>query len=245
MGRVRVDYAGHVRGVGRVERADKLNLDRALSAHVPHARTEHPELAASFRRNAVCLVGPVGAGRSPLASWCMHWRAGGGERVHARAIFVPQAGGDAFLAASERCGRWRRLVAMDPSCPTLGCWAHSSACGDHHVWAIMLFYRSDYLQAGVDIFRFGAWRSARPALLSLAALLVVLVAAMGFVAEQGIVYWVMAGGFALYNIWGTMQLERESLSPAVQRRRFKTASYSLLCGVFTALLVTTVLTAVQ
>ena len=52
----------------------------------------------------------------------------------------------------------------------------------------------------------------------------------------------MAGGFALYNIWGTMQLERASLSPAIQRRRFKTASYSLLCGVFTALLITTALT---
>ena len=81
--------------------------------------------------------------------------------------------------------------------------------------------------------------------LALAGLLVVLVAAMGFVAEQGPVYWVIGGAFALYNVWGTMQLERPSLSPAVQRRRFKTASYSLLCGLFTALLITTVIAAIQ
>ena len=139
-------------------------------------------------------------------------------------------------------------LAMDPSLsPTIGLLgAFVGVWVIHHVWAIMLFYRSDYLQAGVNIFPLrSAWRSAQPLFLSLAVMLVVLVAAMGFVAEQGIVYWVMAGGFALYNIWGTMQLEKASLSPAVQRRRFKTASYSLLCGVFTALLVTTVLTAVQ
>ena len=138
-------------------------------------------------------------------------------------------------------------LAMDSSfgpvigllCVFVGVWVI------HHVWAIMLFYRSDYLQAGVGIFPLrSAWKSARPLFLALAALLVVLVAAMGFVAEQGPVYWAMGGVFALYNVWGTMQLERDSLSPAVQRRRFKTASYSLLCGMFTALLVTTVLVAV-
>ncbi len=148
-------------------------------------------------------------------------------------------------SASPVAAGW---LAMDPSfgpvigllCAFVGVWVI------HHVWAIMLFYRADYLQAGVGIFPLrSAWQSARPLFLSLAGLLVVLVAAMGFVAEQSIVYWVMAGGFALYNVWGTMQLERASLSPAVQRRRFKTASYSLLCGLFTALLITTALTAVQ
>ncbi len=148
-------------------------------------------------------------------------------------------------SASPVAAGW---LAMDPSfgpvigllCVFVGVWVI------HHVWAIMLFYRADYLQAGVGIFPLrSAWQSARPLFLSLAMLLVVLVAAMGFVAEQSIVYWVMAGSFALYNVWGTMQLERASLSPAVQRRRFKTASYSLLCGMFTALLITTVLTAIQ
>ncbi len=148
-------------------------------------------------------------------------------------------------SASPVAAGW---LAMDPTfgpvigllCVFVGVWVI------HHVWAIMLFYKSDYLQAGVGIFPLrSAWQSARPLFLSLAALLVVLVAAMGFAAEQGPAYWVMAGGFALYNIWGTMQLERKSLSPAVQRRRFKTASYSLLCGMFTALLITTALTAVQ
>ena len=148
-------------------------------------------------------------------------------------------------SASPVAAGW---LAMDPTfgpvigllCVFVGVWVI------HHVWAIMLFYKSDYLQAGVGIFPLrSAWQSARPLFLSLAALLVVLVVAMGFTAEQGPVYWVMAGGFALYNIWGTLQLERKSLSPAVQRRRFKTASYSLLCGMFTALLITTALTAVQ
>ena len=148
-------------------------------------------------------------------------------------------------SASPVAAGW---LAMDPTfgpvigvlCVFVGVWVI------HHVWAIMLFYRPDYLQAGIGIFPLrSAWQSARPLFLSLAALLVVLVAAMGFAAEQGPVYWVIAGGFALYNIWGTMQLERKSLSPAVQRRRFKTASYSLLCGMFTALLITTALAAVQ
>lgn len=148
-------------------------------------------------------------------------------------------------SASPVAAGW---LAMDPTfgpvigllCVFVGVWVI------HHVWAIMLFYKSDYLQAGVGIFPLrSAWQSARPLFLSLAALLVVLVVAMGFTAEQGSVYWVMAGGFALYNIWGTLQLERKSLSPAVQRRRFKTASYSLLCGMFTALLITTALSAVQ
>ena len=139
-------------------------------------------------------------------------------------------------------------LAMDPSfgpvigllCVFVGVWVI------HHVWAIMLFYKPDYLQAGVGIFPLrSAWKGARPLFLTLAVLLVVLVAAMGFVAEQGPVYWVIGGVFALYNVWGTMQLERPSLSPAVQRRRFKTASYSLLCGLFTALLVTTVIAAAQ
>ncbi len=112
----------------------------------------------------------------------------------------------------------------------------------HHVWAIMLFYRSDYLQAGIDIFPLRTtWRSARLLFLSLALLLVLLVATMGRVTDQGLVYWVMAGAFVLYNLWGTIQLERPSLSPATQRRRFKTASYTLLCGLFTALIVTTVI----
>ena len=139
-------------------------------------------------------------------------------------------------------------LAMDPSvgpvigllCVFVGVWVI------HHVWAIMLFYKPDYLQAGIGIFPLrSAWQGARPLFLVLAALLVVLVAAMGFVAQQGPVYWVIGGVFALYNVWGTMQLERESLSPAVQRRRFKTASYSLLCGLFTALLITTVIAAMQ
>ena len=147
-------------------------------------------------------------------------------------------------SASPVAAGW---LALDPTaspiigllCVFVGVWVI------HHVWAIMLFYRSDYLQAGVRIFPLrSAWRSTRPLFLSLAALLVVLVVAMGFATEQGVVYWVMGISFAIYNVWGTLQLERASLSPAVQRRRFKTASYSLLCGIFTALLLTAVFSAI-
>ena len=135
-------------------------------------------------------------------------------------------------------------LAMDPTAsPTLillgafvGVWVI------HHVWAIMLFYRPDYLQAGVGIFPLrSSWRSARPLFLALAGLLVILVAGVGIVEDRGAVYLVVAGAFALYNVWGTTQLERPTTTPATQRRRFKTASYSLLCGVFTALLLAGIL----
>ena len=135
-------------------------------------------------------------------------------------------------------------LAMDPSLsPTLvllgafvGVWVI------HHVWAIMLFYRPDYLQAGIGIFPLrSSWRSARPLFLALAALLVVLVVGVGVVEDRGAVYMAVAVAFALYNVWGTLQLERPNLTPAVQRRKFKTASYSLLCGVFTALLLAGIL----
>ena len=135
-------------------------------------------------------------------------------------------------------------LAMDPTAsPTLillgafvGVWVI------HHVWAIMLFYRPDYLQAGVGIFPLrSSWRSARPLFLALACLLVILVAGVGIVEDRGVVYLAVAGAFALYNVWGTMQLERPTTTPAVQRRRFKTASYSLLCGVFAALLLAGIL----
>ena len=135
-------------------------------------------------------------------------------------------------------------LAIDPSLsPTLvllgafvGVWVI------HHVWAIMLFYRPDYLQAGIGIFPLrSSWRSARPLFLALAGLLVVLVVGVGVVEDRGAVYMAVAVAFALYNVWGTLQLERPNLTPAVQRRKFKTASYSLLCGVFTALLLAGIL----
>lgn len=107
----------------------------------------------------------------------------------------------------------------------------------HHVWAIMLFYRGDYLQAGVGIFPLrSGWDAARPAFLALALGLVGVVTGVGIAAGARWGYYAIALGFALYNVWGTLQLERKDLTHAVQRRRFKTASYSLLCGVFTALI---------
>ncbi len=193
--------------------------------------------------------------------WCAAWVAGGiilALMVHPLAALAGAVGtlaavsfrkteathflGGVSSAAPVATG-W---LAMDPAigpallllCAFVGVWVI------HHVWAIMLFYRADYLQAGVGIFPLrSAWRSARPTFLALAAAALVLVAALGFATAQGPVYWVLAGGFALYNIWGTAQIERPSISPATQRRRFKTASYSLLCGLFTALLLTTALTA--
>ena len=114
----------------------------------------------------------------------------------------------------------------------------------HHVWAIMLFYQGDYLQAGVGIFPLrSGWQKTMPVFLALALMLVLLAYGIGVAGDGLPVYYLMAVGFALYNVWGTLQLGRESLTPAIQRRRFKTASYSLLCGVFTALLTNAVLVA--
>jgi protoheme IX farnesyltransferase len=112
----------------------------------------------------------------------------------------------------------------------------------HHVWAIMLFYRGDYLQAGVGIFPLrSGWERVLPVFLALAVLLVAFVLGVGIAYGADWLYYVVAGGFALYNVWGTLQLGRRELTHALQRRRFKTASYSLLCGVFTALLLEAVI----
>lgn len=138
-------------------------------------------------------------------------------------------------------------LAMDPTLsPTLGLLlAFVGVWVIHHVWAIMLFYRSDYLQAGIAIFPLrSGWERAKPIFLTLALLLVLMSVGIGLVGDMFPVYYVLAVVFALYNIWGTLQLGRSNLTHALQRRRFKTASYSLLCGVFTAMLVNAVLGAV-
>ncbi|MBI4235822.1 MAG: UbiA family prenyltransferase [Chloroflexi bacterium] len=106
----------------------------------------------------------------------------------------------------------------------------------HHVWAIMLFYRGDYLQAGVTMFplRFG-WERARPVFIGLAVGLAALALGVGLALGARWGYYAIAGAFAAYNLWGTLQLDGGEATHAAHRRRFKTASYSLLCGLFTAL----------
>jgi protoheme IX farnesyltransferase len=106
----------------------------------------------------------------------------------------------------------------------------------HHVWVIMLFYQPDYLQAGIQMFplRSGQARTM-PVFVGLAVLLVMLSLATGLADGAAWGFFVIVGAFSAYNVWGTAQLGRNELSQAVRRRRFKTASYSLLCGVFTAL----------
>ena len=130
--------------------------------------------------------------------------------------------------------------AMDPAVtwPIAALVAFVAAWVIHHVWAIMLFYRGDYLRAGVGMFplRSGFSRTM-PVFLALAAVMAVLSTAAGLFHGAAWAYAAIVGPFAVYNLWGTLQLGRGELTKAVRRRRFKTASYSMLCGVFTALVV--------
>ena len=106
----------------------------------------------------------------------------------------------------------------------------------HHVWVIMLFYKPDYLQAGIQMFPLRS-NEARtmPVFFGLAMTLVMLSMATGVAEGARWGFFVIVGAFSVYNVWGTAQLGRNELTHAVRRRRFKTASYSMLCGVFTAL----------
>ena len=74
-----------------------------------------------------------------------------------------------------------------------------------------------------------------PVFVGLAMALVMLSMATGIAEGARWGFFVIVGAFSVYNVWGTAQLGRSELTHAVRRRRFKTASYSLLCGVFTAL----------
>ncbi len=106
----------------------------------------------------------------------------------------------------------------------------------HHVWVIMLFYKTDYLQAGIQMFPLRADQArTMPVFVALAIILLMLSLAIGVADVAAWGFFVIVGAFSAYNVWGTAQLGRNGLTQAVRRRRFKTASYSLLCGVFTAL----------
>ena len=145
-------------------------------------------------------------------------------------------------SASPVAAGW---LAMDPTL-NLGLvllLAFVAAWVLHHVWAIMLFYRRDYLQAGVTMYpiKTGVGRS-QPVFIAMAAMLVILTIGTGMANGAAWAYYVIGGTFAMFNIWGTVQLARPGLTPAMRRRRFKTASYSLLCGVFTVLLLDAVVT---
>ena len=128
--------------------------------------------------------------------------------------------------------------AMEPtlSWPIAALVAFVAAWVIHHVWAIMLFYRSDYLRAGVTMFPIrSGFSKTMPVFLGLAAAMALLSASVGLFRGAAWAYVGIIGSFAGYNLWGTLQLSRTGLTKAVRRRRFKTASYSMLCGVFTAL----------
>ena len=104
----------------------------------------------------------------------------------------------------------------------------------HHVWAIMLFYQSDYLQAGIQIFPLRSNRkSVMPIFLFIALVLIILVIIIGMnLSEVSVVIGIL---LSLYNFWGTLQLNNSGLTNSIQRKRFKTASYTLLIGLFSIL----------
>ena len=104
----------------------------------------------------------------------------------------------------------------------------------HHVWAIMLFYQSDYLQAGVQIFPLRSKRrSVMPIFLFIALALIGLVILIGMnLSMTSVVIGIL---LSLYNVWGTLQLNNSGLTNSIQRRRFKNASYTLLIGLFSIL----------
>jgi hypothetical protein len=72
--------------------------------------------------------------------------------------------------------------------------------------------------------------------MGLAIILVMLSVAIGLSSGAAWGFFAIAGAFSVYNVWGTAQLGGNGLTQAIRRRRYKTASYSLLCGVFTALI---------
>ncbi|MDA1097238.1 MAG: UbiA family prenyltransferase, partial [Chloroflexi bacterium] len=145
-------------------------------------------------------------------------------------------------SASPVAAGW---LAVDPtlSLGLLSLLAFVAAWVLHHVWAIMLFYRRDYLKAGVTMYpiKTGVGRS-QPVFIAMAAVLVILTVGTGMANGAAWAYYVIGGTFAIFNVWGTIQLARPRLAPAIRRRRFKTASYSLLCGVFATLFLDIVVT---
>lgn len=104
----------------------------------------------------------------------------------------------------------------------------------HHVWAIMLFYQSDYLQAGVQIFPLRSTRkTVMPVFWVIAIMLIILTIAITI--NLSAISLGFGGLLSLYNFWGTFQLNNPSITNSIQRKRFKTASYSLLIGLFSIL----------
>ena len=221
-------------------------LDRSLDATM--RRTQHRAIPS----------GRIGNARFALY-WSLAWVAGGvalGFSLHPLAGLAGAMGVIASVAfrkteathflggaasASPVAAGW---LAMDPAIGTtiVTLVVFVAAWVVHHVWAIMLFYRPDYLQAGIGMFplRSGLERTM-PIFLVLAVALAALSLAVGFAYDAGWGFFVIVGAFAGYNMWGTVQLAKSALTQAVRRRRFKTASYSLLCGVFTSLVLDAVI----
>jgi protoheme IX farnesyltransferase len=104
----------------------------------------------------------------------------------------------------------------------------------HHVWAIMLFYQSDYLNAGIQIFPLRSDRKTiMPVFWLLALILIIL--AIAITINLSTLSLGIGILLSLYNFWGTFQLNNSSITNSIQRKRFKTASYSLLIGLFSIL----------
>jgi protoheme IX farnesyltransferase len=141
----------------------------------------------------------------------------------------------AIASTSPVAAGW---LAMDPNIGVafVALIAFVAAWVVHHVWAIMLFYSPDYAQAGINMFPLrSGFERTMPVFLILAIALIGMGLILGIAYDAGWGFFAISGTFAAYNLWGTTQLGRMKLTQAIRRRRFKTASYSLLCGVFTAL----------
>lgn len=104
----------------------------------------------------------------------------------------------------------------------------------HHVWAIMLFYQSDYLQAGIQIFPLRSNRKTVMPVFWLIALTLIILA-IAITINLSVLSLGIGILLSLYNFWGTFQLNNPSITNSIQRKRFKTASYSLLIGLFSIL----------
>jgi protoheme IX farnesyltransferase len=107
----------------------------------------------------------------------------------------------------------------------------------HHVWAIMLFYQNDYIQAGVNIFPLRSKKEkVLPLFILLAIIAGLLTVLLGLINDANLYFYAGCSFLNIYNLWGTTQLNNTNISNSIQRKRFKTASYTLLIAVFTALL---------
>ncbi len=224
-----------------LDRAVDSRMRRTQDRAIPSGRIANPRLALYWSLTWALSGVTLGFMLHPLAG--LAGIAGVTASVVLRKTEATHFLGGVASAAPVAAG-W---LAIDPNLtwPIVALVAFVLAWVVHHVWAIMLFYRSDYLQAGVTMFplRSGFSRTM-PVFLGLAIAMGVLSASVGLASTRAWAYIGVAGLFAAYNLWGTLQLDRTGLTQAVRRKRFKMASYSMLCGVFTALLATTAFDAV-